>query len=118
MDVSTDTFLLTSRFKKKQWNIWNNFSYICNPFSNLLHFLISAPEILNYEPISLGTDVWSLGILAYVLLSGHSPFAGDTKQETFCNISQCNLDFPDDLFGSVSQTAKDFINATLVPEPG
>ena len=62
--------------------------------------------------------MWSLGILAYVLLSGHSPFAGDTKQETFCNISQCNLDFPDDLFGSVSQTAKDFINATLVPEPG
>ena len=39
-----------------------------------------APEILAYEPISLSADVWSLGVLAYVLLTGFSPFGGDTDQ--------------------------------------
>lgn len=76
-----------------------------------------APEILSYEPISLATDVWSVGVLAYVLLSGFSPFGGDTKQETFCNISQCKLTFPDELFEGVSNTAKDFIRATLNTDP-
>lgn len=55
-------------------------------------------------------------MLTYVLLSGYSPFAGDTKQETFCNIAQCSLSFPPDLFGSVSDYAKDFIMVTLVPD--
>ncbi|KAJ9575745.1 hypothetical protein L9F63_007391, partial [Diploptera punctata] len=76
-----------------------------------------APEILSYEPISLATDIWSVGILAYVLLSGYSPFGGESKQETFCNISQCCLSFPDELFEGVSSAAKDFIQATLIKEP-
>jgi serine/threonine protein kinase len=59
----------------------------------------------------------SVGVLTYVLLSGYSPFAGDTKQETFCNISQCCLSFPDELFDGVSSVAKDFIQATLVKDP-
>ncbi|XP_043199815.1 death-associated protein kinase related-like isoform X2 [Amphibalanus amphitrite] len=75
-----------------------------------------APEVLQYEPISLRTDMWSVGVLAYVLLSGHSPFGGDTKQETFCNISQGQLDFPEELFGDVSQPALDFISALLIVE--
>ncbi|XP_021913849.1 serine/threonine-protein kinase 17A-like isoform X2 [Zootermopsis nevadensis] len=76
-----------------------------------------APEVLGYEPISLATDIWSVGVLTYVLLSGYSPFAGNTKQETFCNISQCCLSFPDELFDGVSSVAKDFIQATLVKDP-
>lgn len=76
-----------------------------------------APEVLHYEPISLATDMWSIGILTYVLLSGHSPFGGDTKQETFCNITRGTLEFPADLFGSVSNHAKDFIRRLLVRNP-
>lgn len=76
-----------------------------------------APEILNYEPISLFTDMWSVGVLAYVLLSGYSPFAGENKQETYCNISQCILTFPDELFEDVSECAKHFIRSTLRTDP-
>lgn len=57
--------------------------------------------------------MWSVGVLAYVLLTGFSPFGGDTKQETFMNISQCNLTFPDDLFENVSSDAIDFIKSVL-----
>ena len=45
-------------------------------------FAVSAPEILGMEPITLAADIWSLGVLAYVLLTGFSPFGGDTDQET------------------------------------
>lgn len=76
-----------------------------------------APEVLSYEPISLATDMWSVGVLAYVLLSSHSPFAGETKQETFLNISQCNFSFPEDLFNHVSSHAKDFIQSCLMTDP-
>ncbi|XP_073970265.1 death-associated protein kinase related-like [Rhodnius prolixus] len=76
-----------------------------------------APEVLSYEPISLATDVWSVGVLAYVLLSGYSPFAGDTKQQTFCNISQCALTFPTELFDGVSPQAIHFIRSTLTTDP-
>ncbi|XP_037075459.1 death-associated protein kinase related-like [Pollicipes pollicipes] len=76
-----------------------------------------APEVLQYEPISLLTDMWSIGVLAYVLLSGHSPFGGDTKQETFCNIAQGQLDFPEELFADTSQAALDFMTALLLVEP-
>ncbi|XP_014469938.1 PREDICTED: serine/threonine-protein kinase 17A-like isoform X2 [Dinoponera quadriceps] len=76
-----------------------------------------APEVLNYEPISLATDMWSVGVLFYVLLTGCSPFGGDTKQETFCNISRCRLDFPDDLFEDVSEEARDIMRKLMVKDP-
>ncbi|XP_051163775.1 serine/threonine-protein kinase 17A-like isoform X2 [Leptopilina boulardi] len=76
-----------------------------------------APEVLNYEPISLATDMWSVGVLLYVLLTGCSPFGGDTKQETFCNISRCRLDFPDDLFEDVSKEAQDLMRKLMVKDP-
>lgn len=76
-----------------------------------------APEILAYEPISLAADIWSLGVLAYVLLTGFSPFGGDTDQETLRNISSANLDFPSELFEGVSDEAKDFITDCLQRDP-
>lgn len=39
-----------------------------------------SPEVINYEAISLRTDMWSVGVLTYVLLSGLSPFLGETHQ--------------------------------------
>lgn len=75
-----------------------------------------APEILSYEPISTATDMWSIGVLAYVMLTGTSPFLGDDKQHTFLNISQLNISFTED-FEGVSERAVDFMKALLVREP-
>jgi len=47
------------------------------------------------------------------MLTGCVPFAGNSKQETMLNISQVNLDFPDELFASISTDAVDFIRALL-----
>ncbi|XP_029445409.1 serine/threonine-protein kinase 17A [Rhinatrema bivittatum] len=76
-----------------------------------------APEILNYEPISTATDMWSIGVLAYVMLTGTSPFLGDDKQQTFLNISQLNISYSEEDFDMISETAVDFIKTLLVKEP-
>ncbi|XP_060528371.1 death-associated protein kinase related-like isoform X2 [Cylas formicarius] len=76
-----------------------------------------APEVLSYEPISLSTDIWSIGVLAYVLLSGFSPFGADDKQQTFLNISKCALSFEPEHFDDVSSAAIDFIKTALIVDP-
>ncbi|XP_048847552.1 serine/threonine kinase 17a like [Brienomyrus brachyistius] len=76
-----------------------------------------APEILNYEPISTATDMWSIGVLTYVMLTGVSPFLGDEKQETFLNISQVNVEYPADIFQGISSLAVDFIKSLLIKDP-
>ena len=47
-----------------------------------------APEVVNYESISTKTDMWSVGVICYILLSGYSPFLGDSDADTFNNITR------------------------------
>ncbi|KAG8035255.1 hypothetical protein G9C98_001745 [Cotesia typhae] len=87
---------------------------------NIAHLDIKVrhtPEILHYEPITLAADMWSLGVTTYVLLTGFSPFGGETDQETFQNISLGEVDFPEELFEDVSTQAKDFVAKLLVLDP-
>ena len=35
-----------------------------------------APEVLAFEPVGLEADMWSVGVITYILLSGCSPFQG------------------------------------------
>uniref|UniRef100_T1P7Q7 Myosin light chain kinase, smooth muscle n=1 Tax=Musca domestica TaxID=7370 RepID=T1P7Q7_MUSDO len=73
-----------------------------------------SPEIISYEPIGFQSDMWSVGVICYVLLSGLSPFMGDTDVETFSNITRAEYDFDDEAFDCVSQLAKDFISNLLI----
>nr|XP_020661485.1 death-associated protein kinase 1 isoform X2 [Pogona vitticeps] len=76
-----------------------------------------APEIVNYEPLGLEADMWSIGVITYILLSGTSPFLGETKQETLANVSAVNYDFEEEFFSNTSGLAKDFIRRLLVKDP-
>uniref|UniRef100_A0A7N4PE42 Death-associated protein kinase 1 n=1 Tax=Sarcophilus harrisii TaxID=9305 RepID=A0A7N4PE42_SARHA len=76
-----------------------------------------APEIVNYEPLGLEADMWSIGVITYILLSGASPFLGDTKQETLANVSAVNYEFEEEFFSNTSALAKDFIRRLLVKDP-
>ncbi|XP_034542356.1 death-associated protein kinase 2 isoform X2 [Notolabrus celidotus] len=72
-----------------------------------------APEIVNYEQLGLEADMWSIGVITYILLSGASPFLGDSKQETLANISALNYQFDEELFNNTSELAKSFIRELL-----
>ncbi|XP_007256339.2 serine/threonine kinase 17a like [Astyanax mexicanus] len=76
-----------------------------------------APEILDYEKISTATDMWSIGVLMYVMLTGESPFLGNDNQETYLNISQVNVDYSQDVFHGISSLAVDFIKSLLHKNP-
>ncbi|CAI9553033.1 unnamed protein product, partial [Staurois parvus] len=73
-----------------------------------------APEIINYEPLGLAVDMWSIGVITYILLSGASPFLGENKQETLSNITAVNYEFDEEFFSHTSDLAKDFIRKLLV----
>ncbi|GFY59997.1 myosin light chain kinase, smooth muscle [Trichonephila inaurata madagascariensis] len=73
-----------------------------------------APEVINYEPVCPASDMWSVGVICYVLLSGLSPFMGDNDTETFANITRGEMDFDDEAFDEISDDAKNFISSLLV----
>lgn len=76
-----------------------------------------APEVLDYEKISTATDMWTIGVLTYVMLTGQSPFLGDSNPETYLNISQVNVDFSQEVFCGISSLAVDFIKSLLHKNP-
>ncbi|GAB1610545.1 myosin light chain kinase, smooth muscle-like isoform X4 [Argonauta hians] len=73
-----------------------------------------APEVVNYDEISFATDLWSLGVICYVLISGLAPFTGETNVETLSNVTQAIYDFEEETFDDISDSAKDFISKLLV----
>ncbi|XP_018614684.1 death-associated protein kinase 1 [Scleropages formosus] len=76
-----------------------------------------APEVVNYEPLGLEADMWSIGVITYILLSGASPFLGDNKQETLANVSAVSYEFDEEFFSHTSDLAKDFIARLLLKDP-
>ncbi|XP_036377940.1 myosin light chain kinase 2, skeletal/cardiac muscle isoform X2 [Megalops cyprinoides] len=73
-----------------------------------------APEVINYEFVSFPTDMWSLGVITYMLLSGLSPFLGEDDNETLNNILACQWSFEEEEFADISEEAKEFISRLLV----
>ncbi|KAI1297283.1 Myosin light chain kinase, smooth muscle [Halotydeus destructor] len=75
-----------------------------------------APEVVNFERITFKTDMWSVGVICYVLLSGLSPFMGDSDLETMANVTTSLYDFDDEAFDPISDEAKDFIKQLLIKD--
>ena len=75
-----------------------------------------APEVLsgNYDT---QCDVWSWGVILYVLLWGYPPFDGDSNKDIFRAILKSKLDFDEDEWGNISAEAKDLISRLLEKDP-
>ncbi|KAK3102885.1 hypothetical protein FSP39_014678 [Pinctada imbricata] len=122
LDLKPQNILLTKPFPEGNIKICDlGFACLVNTGEDIRDIIGTpdyvAPEVLSYEPLGLYTDMWSLGVLTYVMLTAHSPFVGADNQETFLNISQVNLDFPECLFQDVSAAAQDFIGKLLIKDP-
>lgn len=75
-----------------------------------------APEVLRR---SYGTeaDVWSIGVIAYILLCGSRPFWARTESGIFRAVLKASPHFDDDSWPSSSTEAKDFVRCLLCKDP-
>ena len=64
--------------------------------------------MIKEEEVSSATDIWCVGVLTYILLSGVSPFKGESSEETSKNVTFVRYHF-DHLFKEVSQEAIRFL---------
>ncbi|XP_041860861.1 myosin light chain kinase, smooth muscle isoform X2 [Melanotaenia boesemani] len=72
-----------------------------------------APEVISYEPVSLATDMWSIGVICYILLSGESPFQGNSESETLALVTAAQWEFDEESFEEITDEAKNFISSLL-----
>ncbi|KAG6445947.1 hypothetical protein O3G_MSEX004176 [Manduca sexta] len=74
-----------------------------------------APEVASGDGVSFGADLWSVGIITYILLSGHSPFRGLNDRETLTRIREGRWEWHDEEWWSrLSIECRDFISKLLV----
>ena len=71
-----------------------------------------APEIIMGDPYTKSVDMWSLGVLTYILLCGYMPF-----DDTYGKSSSFKTDFPEAEWGKVSPIAKSFVRSLIEKDP-
>ena len=86
-----------------------------------LHGTVGSPFYIAPEVLAGGynqaADVWSAGVILYILLSGMPPFWGKTKSKIFDAVRAADLCYPPDLWDHVSVSAKDLVTGMLCVDP-
>jgi calcium-dependent protein kinase len=75
-----------------------------------------APEVLDGK-YDNKCDIWALGVLLYVFMSGYLPFQGENRADVFHKIQNVQYHFNHQEFNAVSDTCVDLIKKLLVGDP-
>ena len=81
------------------------------------HFGERAPEILRQNRSGKPADMWSIGVITYMMLAGCSPFQSETLAGLIEECTIGSIVFPERYWKGVSTSAKDFIRQLLQPKP-
>ena len=76
-----------------------------------------APEILEGTPYDQRADMWSVGVILYILLGGYPPFIESTQRDLFRKIRRGDYEFHEEYWGTVSTEAKELISSLLTVDP-
>jgi len=76
-----------------------------------------APEVLVMKGYDKQCDVWSLGVIVYILLCGFPPFYADNDAQLFEKIKRGEFEFLRPYWDPISDSAKDFIRQMLRVDP-
>ena len=76
-----------------------------------------APEILEGKPYDTQADMWSLGVIVYILLGGYPPFIEQNQRDLFRKIRKGQYKFHEEYWGQVSMDAKTLIRNLLTVSP-
>jgi len=77
-----------------------------------------APEVIKQEEYGREIDIWSVGVVCYVVLSGSLPFFHNVLHKLYRQIVERDLSFPETAWKSVAKGAQDFILRLLQVRPG
>ncbi|KAI3649885.1 hypothetical protein MP228_005517 [Amoeboaphelidium protococcarum] len=76
-----------------------------------------SPEVLRRQGYGKEVDLWSIGVIAYILLCGYPPFYSENNQELFQQILRGEYEFDSPHWDDISDEAKDFVSKLLVVDP-
>ncbi|KAM7358794.1 calcium/calmodulin-dependent protein kinase I isoform 1-T2 [Cochliomyia hominivorax] len=68
-----------------------------------------APEVLAQKPYGKAVDIWSIGVISYILLCGYPPFYDENDANLFAQILKGEFEFDSPYWDEISDSAKDFI---------
>jgi calcium-dependent protein kinase len=75
-----------------------------------------APEVIKHN-YSKEADIWSIGVILYILLSGRPPFYGSSEEAIYRSIVRQHIDLDSSLWKNISASGKDLISKTLCRNP-
>lgn len=77
-----------------------------------------APEVFRKTGHGKPVDVWAIGVIAYFLCAGYTPFDRESQVEEVQAICSANYSYtPTEYWSAISDTARDFIDKCLVVDP-
>jgi len=77
-----------------------------------------SPEVMDCKFASAASDMWGVGVIAYLLVSGGvSPFWGGNRYRTMAKTLSCDYTMDTQNFQHISANGKDFISRLLVLSP-
>ncbi|KAK4803001.1 hypothetical protein SAY86_001204 [Trapa natans] len=120
-DLKPENFLYTSKDENSQLKAIDfGLSDFVRPDEKLNDIVGSAyyvaPEVL-HRSYSTEADVWSIGVIAYILLCGSRPFWARTESGIFRTVLKAEPSFDESPWPSLSSEAKDFVKRLLNKDP-
>ncbi|KAK8340697.1 hypothetical protein V6Z11_A08G116400 [Gossypium hirsutum] len=116
-DLKPENFLFTTRDEDAPMKIIDfGLSDFIRPDQRMNDIVGSAyyvaPEVL-HRSYSVEADMWSIGVITYILLCGSRPFWARTESGIFRSVLRADPNFDDSPWPSVSVEAKDFVKRLL-----
>ncbi|KAI3665719.1 hypothetical protein L6452_44349 [Arctium lappa] len=120
-DLKPENFLFTSKDENSQLKAIDfGLSDFVKPDERLNDIVGSAyyvaPEVL-HRSYSTEADVWSIGVIAYILLCGSRPFWARTESGIFRAVLKAHPSFDEVPWPTLSSDAKDFVKRLLNKDP-
>ncbi|EER06423.1 calcium-dependent protein kinase, putative [Perkinsus marinus ATCC 50983] len=119
-DIKLENYLYDSKDENATLKLIDfGFSKIIDP-SRRMHqscgsVAYVAPEVLEGSYTNK-CDLWSLGVIVYMLLSGSPPFHGP-ERDMLVSIEEGEYEMPEEKWANISPQAKDFVRRLLIRDP-